>query len=113
MSRSVFTTTELKILKLWKRLTVAMEERSERTGKFGAFDTQDEPIHWTQADRLVVMGHNPINEVGLVMRLEVTTLEVEVSEFSEHQDPNNIMIWGVSKKMTMRCLRHAIKMARD
>lgn len=111
MSKPTFTRTELEILRLWKRLIVALGERAERIGKFTTSDTEDEIIRWTRSTRVAMLAPNPLGEAGLAMRLEPQTLKVEMHPFCEGDDPDAFMCTNHSGRLTIACLRLAVRVA--
>jgi len=113
MPRPTFTRTELEILKLWKRLIVALNDRAHRIHKFLPSDTEGEIIRWTKNDRVAMWGPNPLRKDGLVMRLESLTLEVEMQILCEGDEPDAFMCVSHSGKVTKDCLRRAIKVASE
>lgn len=111
MTKPILTRTELEILKLWRRLINALNRRSERIGKFTTSDTQDEIIRWTRSTRVAMLAPNPLGEAGLAMRLEPQTLKVEMHPFWQGDDPDAFMCTSHSGRLTIACLRLAVKVA--
>ena len=113
MAKPTFTRSEFEILKLWKRLIVALDERAHRIHKYLPQDTEGEIIRWTRDDRVAIWGQNPLGGDGLVMRLEPLTLEVEMHPLFEGDDPDAFICDDRSVKMTKACLRQAVKVASE